>query len=48
MNVPAERNPASAAMFIINPLGGLRMDHLFATHPPVEERIARLRDMARR
>ncbi|SEN10753.1 Heat shock protein. Metallo peptidase. MEROPS family M48B [Paracoccus alcaliphilus] len=48
MNVPAERNPASAAMFIINPLGALRMDNLFATHPPVEERIARLRAMARR
>lgn len=48
MNVPAERNPASAAMFIINPLGALRMDNLFATHPPVEERIARLRTMARR
>ena len=48
MNVPAERNPAAAAMFIINPLGALRMDNLFATHPPVEERIARLRTMARR
>ena len=48
MNVPAERNPASAAMFIINPLSALRMDNLFATHPPVEERIARLRTMARR
>lgn len=48
MNVPAERNPASAAMFIINPLGALRTDNLFATHPPVEERIARLRTMARR
>lgn len=48
MNIPAERNPASAAMFIVNPLNGLRMDNLFATHPPVEERIARLSAMARR
>ena len=41
VNVPAERNPASAALFIINPLtGGLR--GMFATHPPTEERIARL------
>ena len=46
VNIPAERNPASAAMFIINPLGALRMDRLFATHPPTEERIARLQAMA--
>lgn len=45
VNVPAERNPASAAMFIINPLHALRADRLFATHPPTEERIARLRAM---
>jgi len=44
-NVPAERNPAAASMFIINPLRGLRMDRLFATHPPTEDRIARLRAM---
>ena len=46
VNIPAERNPASAAMFIINPLHALRMDRLFATHPPTEERIARLQAMA--
>lgn len=46
-NMAAERNPASAAMFIINPLSGLRMDKLFATHPPTEERISRLRAMTR-
>lgn len=46
LNVPAERNPASAALFIINPLHGMRMDSLFATHPPTEERIARLQAMA--
>lgn len=45
LNIPAERNPAAASMFIINPLGALRMDRLFATHPPTEERIARLMGM---
>ena len=45
VNMPAERNPAAAAMFIINPLSGLRMDKLFTTHPPTEERIARLMAM---
>ena len=45
VNIPAERNPASAAMFIINPLHALRMDALFSTHPPTEERIARLMAM---
>ncbi|WJS84740.1 zinc metalloprotease HtpX [Paracoccus sp. TOH] len=46
VNVPAERNPASAALFIVNPLHALRMDRLFTTHPPVEDRIARLQAMA--
>ncbi|WP_299361454.1 zinc metalloprotease HtpX [uncultured Paracoccus sp.] len=46
VNIPAERNPASAAMFIINPLSGMRMDRMFATHPPTEERIARLQALA--
>ena len=44
--VSAERNPASAAMFIINPLSGMRMDALFATHPRVENRIAALQAIA--
>ncbi|MDO5648681.1 zinc metalloprotease HtpX [Paracoccus sp. (in: a-proteobacteria)] len=48
VNVPAEKNPASAAMFIINPLHAMRVDRLFTTHPPTEERIARLRAMAGR
>ena len=39
----AERNPASAHMFIVNPLHVLRRGALFSTHPPLEERIARLR-----
>jgi len=46
-NQRAERNPAVAHMFIINPLAGLRMDNLFSTHPPTEERIARLEALAR-
>ncbi|WP_347140085.1 zinc metalloprotease HtpX [Paracoccus sp. SSK6] len=45
LNIPAERNPAAASMFIINPLNGLRMDRLFATHPATEDRIARLMAM---
>tara|TARA_R110002124_G_scaffold138219_3_gene301564 strand:- start:11656 stop:12573 length:918 start_codon:yes stop_codon:yes gene_type:complete len=44
-NVTAERNPASAHMFIINPLSGARMDNLFSTHPDTENRIAALRAM---
>jgi heat shock protein HtpX len=40
-----EGNPATAHMFIINPFAG-KMAGLFSTHPPVEERIARLRAMA--
>lgn len=46
VNIPAERNPASAAMFIVNPLSGMRLDRMFATHPATEDRIARLRAMA--
>ena len=42
----AERNPASAHLFIINPLSGARMDNLFSTHPNVENRIAALEAMA--
>ena len=42
VNQTAEANPASAHMFIINPLSGLRLDRLFSTHPATEERIARL------
>ncbi|QBX33815.1 zinc metalloprotease HtpX [Paracoccus liaowanqingii] len=45
VNVPAEKNPAAASMFIINPLHALRADKLFSTHPPTEERIARLMAM---
>jgi heat shock protein HtpX len=45
-NMEAERNPASAHMFIINPLSGARMDNLFSTHPAVENRVARLSALA--
>ena len=41
-NDNAERNPATAHMFIINPLSGHRMDNLFSTHPAPENRIAAL------
>jgi heat shock protein HtpX len=43
----AERNPASASLFIVNPLTGERMDNLFSTHPSTENRIAALTEMAR-
>ncbi|WP_373085672.1 zinc metalloprotease HtpX [Sneathiella sp.] len=45
-NIPAERNPASANLFIINPLHGKGADSLFSTHPATANRIARLRDLA--
>ena len=38
-NYDAERSPATAHMFIINPLSGARMDNLFSTHPATENRI---------
>jgi heat shock protein HtpX len=46
-NPDAERNPATAHLFIINPLSGERMDNLFSTHPNTENRIAALRQMVR-
>ncbi|MEI4484627.1 zinc metalloprotease HtpX [Frigidibacter sp. MR17.14] len=42
----AERNPASAHMFIINPLHGQGADKLFSTHPNTANRIAALQEMA--
>jgi heat shock protein HtpX len=47
-NVQAERNPASAHLFIINPLHGRSMDSLFSTHPSTENRVRALREMAAR
>ena len=43
----AERNPATAHMFIINPLHAHGHDNLFATHPKTANRVAALEDMAR-
>jgi heat shock protein HtpX len=43
--VPMDANPATAHMFIVNPLSGQTLMRLFSTHPPIEERIARLRSM---
>jgi heat shock protein HtpX len=40
---PMKVNPAAEALFIVNPLHGAGVANLFATHPPLEERIARLR-----
>ena len=45
-NPDAERNPATAHLFIINPLSGERMDNLFSTHPDTGNRIAALQAMA--
>ncbi len=45
--VPMDANPATAHMFIVNPLTGGGMMKLFSTHPPMEERIARLEAMRR-
>lgn len=45
--VPMDANPATAHMFIVNPLsGGRALGSLFRTHPPTEERIARLEALA--
>ena len=43
--VPMEANPATAHMFIVNPLTGGGLMTLFSTHPPMEERIRRLEGM---
>jgi heat shock protein HtpX len=45
-NPDAEQHPATAHLFIINPLSGARMDNLFATHPATENRIAALQEIA--
>ncbi|MBU0995766.1 MAG: zinc metalloprotease HtpX [Proteobacteria bacterium] len=41
--IPMAANPSTAHMFIANPLSGQRMASFFSTHPPIEERVARLR-----
>jgi heat shock protein HtpX len=45
-NDTAEANPATAHLFIINPLSGQRMDNLFSTHPDTENRIEALQEIA--
>ena len=45
-NMDAERHPATASLFIINPLSGQGMDNLFSTHPATENRIAALHALA--
>jgi heat shock protein HtpX len=46
-NQAAEANPATAHLFIVNPLSGERMDNLFSTHPAMENRIAALEALDR-
>jgi hypothetical protein len=46
LNLDAERNPATAHMFIINPLSGHGADNLFSTHPATRNRIAKLAELA--
>jgi len=45
-NVQAEQNPATAHLFIVNPLQGGSVDSLFSTHPKTANRVRRLREMA--
>jgi len=46
--IPMDVSPAQAQKYIVNPLTGRKIQFakLFSTHPPTEERVARLRDMA--
>ncbi len=47
--IPMEANPSTAHMFIVSPFSGKKaaFANLFSTHPPVEERVKRLRDLSR-
>lgn len=45
--IPMHANPATSHMFIVNPFSGGGLLKLFSTHPPIEERIARLESMSR-
>lgn len=47
-NVQAEQNPATAHLFIVNPLHGRSFDSLFSTHPSTENRVRALRELAAR
>jgi heat shock protein HtpX len=46
-NDTAETHPATAPLFIVNPLSGRGMDNLFSTHPSTENRIAALEELSR-
>lgn len=43
--LPMQASPSTAHLFIVNPLSGGTLLKLFSTHPPIEERLARLRAM---
>ena len=45
-NAVAAAHPATAHLFIVNPIAGMRLDNLFASHPAAADRIRRLRKMA--
>jgi len=45
--IPLPAKPSTAHLFIVNPLSGKGMASLFSTHPPIEERVAKLQQMAR-
>jgi len=45
--IPMKATPATAHMFIINPLSGKSFMNMFSTHPPIEDRIERLEEMAK-
>ncbi len=45
--IPMKATPATAHMFIVNPLSGKSLMNMFSTHPPIEDRIARLEEMAK-
>lgn len=46
--MPYDRAPATSHLFIVNPLSGGAVMHLFSTHPPIPERVRRLREMGAR
>lgn len=46
--LPLHGNPVAENLFIVNPFSGAGVAHLFSTHPPIPERIARLRELAGR
>jgi heat shock protein HtpX len=45
--LPMQLNPATASLYIVNPLSGRGMTNLFSTHPPLGERVKRLREYDR-